>query len=340
MGFPAAIRIQGTDIIRTWAFYTIFRTWALTGNKPWESIIAHSMILGTDGREMHKSWGNGVYPDKLLEKYDPDEIRLWVALCGGIVKDKAFSYQDMDYAKTFATKLHNTVRFVQITLEKGHFPKADAEKSLNVFDLWILNRFNSVVKEATESYGEYNLYEAASKMVNFYWHEFADYYIENVKHRVYSDDPSDDKSKVAALFTLKYVCTNMLKILAPIMPFLCEEENEGFFTNRSLFEEEWPKYTEPPTGAGYAINGVISKGGSVAIGYESAGAFLNSIISEVRQAKAKGKKALNYEISSININVPEEYYSVTFSSKEELMRICKAKAAVISKGEYSVKVDI
>jgi len=338
-GFPTAVRIQGTDIIRTWAFYTIFRTWALTNAKPWESIIAHSMILGIDGREMHKSWGNGVYPDEILKKYDPDAVRLWVALCGGIVKDKAFSYQDMDYAKTFATKLHNTARFIQPALEKGRLPKEEPHASFNIFDLWILNRFNSIVREVTEAYDEYNLYEAASKIVNFYWHEFADYYIENVKHRVYSEERNAEKSRGAALFTLKYVCASTLKLLAPIMPYICEEEN-SLFSKHSIFKEEWPKHTTTSSSPDYVINGILFKNEIADIGYESAGAFLNSIISEVRKAKAKEKKALNYEISSININVPEEYYSVTLSSKEELMQICKARKVVIGRGEYSVKVDI
>ncbi len=338
-GFPTAVRIQGTDIIRTWAFYTIFRTWALTGSKPWENIIAHSMILGMDGSEMHKSLGNGVYPDELLKKYSPDAIRLWVALCGGIVKDKPFSYQDMDFAKNFLNKLSNTAKFVQLALTKGKLQKDEPHKNLNVFDFWILNRFNTVAKEVTEAYESYNLYEAMNKVVNFYWHEFADYYIENVKHRVYSEDKKMEGSKEGALFTLKYIGINTLKLLAPVIPYTSEEINE-MFEKESIFAKGWPEYKEIATGSDYAINGMLFSSKIADIGYENIGAFLNSIISEVRKAKAKEKKALNYEISSININVPEEYYSVTLSSKEELMQICKAKDVKIGKGVYSVKVEM
>lgn len=337
--FPTAVRIQGTDIIRTWAFYTIFRTWALTGNKPWENIIAHAMILGVDGREMHKSWGNGVYPDEIMKKYSPDAVRLWVSLCGGIVKDKAFSYQDMDYAKTFITKLHNTANFVKLALEKGKLPKEEPHKDLNIFDFWILNRFNSVAEEVTAAYDSYMLYEAMSKLVNFYWHEFADYYIENVKHRVYSEDKGMERSKSAALFTLKYVCTNTLKLLAPVIPFVSEEAN-SMFGKESVFLDGWPKYAKISASPDYVINGIIFRNEIAEVGYEGIGAFLNSIISEVRKAKANDKKALNYEISSIIINVPEEYYNVTISSKEEIMQICKAKAVEIKKGKYSVDVKL
>jgi valyl-tRNA synthetase len=338
-GFPIAVRIQGTEIIRTWAFYTIFRTWALTGSKPWENIIAHSMILGIDGREMHKSWGNGVYPDKIMEKYTTDAIRLWVALCGGIVKDKAFSYQDMDYAKTFNTKLYNTANFIQLALGKEKLPKEEPHNDLNIFDLWIINRFNTVAKEVTEAYEKYMLYDAMSKCINFYWHEFADYYIENVKHRVYSTDKRMEKSKHAALFTLKYICINSIKLLAPVIPHICEEINFKF-DKESIFLKEWPRYSDLPKGPDYVLNGVVYTNGPVHIEITSTGAMLNAIIAEVRRAKASVKKALNYEISSININVPEEYYTATLSSKEELMQICKARKVEINKGKYSVEVKI
>jgi valyl-tRNA synthetase len=338
-GFPVAVRIQGTEIIRTWAFYTIFRTWALTDNKPWDNIIAHSMILGPDGSEMHKSLGNGIYPEEVMKKYDTDAIRMWVALCGGIIKDKAFSYQDMDYAKGFNTKLHNTANFVKLALEKGKLPKEEPHKALNVFDLWIINRFNAVAKEVTDAYDKYMLYDAMSRCINFYWHEFADYYIENVKHRVYSTDKGMEKSKDAALFTLRYICINSLKLLAPVIPHICEEIN-FMFDKESIFLQGWPKYSEPVRGPDYVINGIVYRNEFAYIDVGDAGTMLNAIIADVRKAKAAAKKALNYEISSININVPEEYYTITFSSKEELMQICKAKKVEVDKGKYSVEVKI
>src|SRR5208282_2882772 len=103
-----------------------------------------------------------------------------------------------------------------------------------------------------------------------------------------------------------------------VMPYTTEEAN-SIFIKESVFKGQWPEYKEIASGSDYAINGMLFSSKIADIGYESLGAFLNSIISEVRKAKAKEKKALNYEISSININVPEEYYKATLSSKEELM---------------------
>jgi valyl-tRNA synthetase len=338
MGFPTAVRIQGTDIIRTWAFYTIYRTWALTGQKPWASIISHGMILAMDGREMHKSWGNSIYPTDVMKKYSIDSMRLWVALSGGIIKDRPFSYQDMDFAKSFTTKLFNTANFVKLAIGKAKPPKAEPHKDLNLFDLWILNRLNSVVREVTEAYDNYALHEAMNKMVSFYWHEFADFYIEDVKHRIYSEEESMQGSRAAASFTLMHVMDVSLRILAPVVPHVCEEVN-AMFDKGSLFKKEWPKSVEVPKGPSYAINGLLFAS-QVEVEPEAAGIVLNGIIGEIRKQKANARVALNKEVASINIKVPEEYYTVVESSKGELAGICKAGKINLSKGDYSIEVKL
>lgn len=337
--FPSTMRIQGTDIIRTWAFYTIFRTMALTGNKPWENILAHGMILGMDGREMHKSWGNGVYPEELIKKYPIDAIRLWVALSGGIGKDKPFSYAEVDYAKGFLIKLQNTAKFVKLALEEGKPPKEEPHKHLNVFDLWILDRLNKVVREVDEAYEGFLLHEAMSKAISFYWHEFADYYIEDVKHRVYSKEKRDENSKNAALFTLKYVLDTSLRLFAPVIPFAAEEANAQF-NKKSIFTEKMPEYVETGAEQEYVMNGLIQRS-VIDIDAGNAGALLNNIIAEVRKEKAKNRIALNHEITSININVPEEYYKAVIDSQGELKNILKAKEiTAIKEKEFSVSIKI
>ena len=337
-GFPTAVRIQGTDIIRTWAFYTIYRTWALTGQKPWASIISHGMILAMDGREMHKSWGNSIYPTDVMKKYSIDSMRLWVALSGGIIKDRPFSYQDMDFAKSFTTKLFNTANFVKLAIGKAKLPKVEPHKDLNLFDLWILNRLNSVIKEVTEAYDSYALHEAMNKAVNFYWHEFADFYIEDVKHRIYSEDESMGASKAAAAFTLMHVMDASLRVLAPVIPHVCEEIN-AMFAKESIFKREWPKSAEVPKGPSYAINGLLFAS-QIEVEPEAAGMILNNIIGEIRKQKANARVALNKEVSSIIIKVPEEYYTIVDTSKGELAQICKAKAIELKKGDYSIEVKL
>jgi valyl-tRNA synthetase len=273
-----------------------------------------------------------------MKRYSADSRRLWVAMCGGIVKDKPFSYQDMDFAKSFTNKLFNTANFVKLAIGKGKAPKSEPHKHLNVFDFWILNRLNAVVKSVTAAYDSFALYEAMSTAVNFYWHEFADYYIEDVKHRVYSEGEKGEKSKDAAIFTLRHVCTTMLKLFAPVIPHISEEIN-FMFSDDSIFVQEWPRHLEEVPKASYVINGFVQKTG-MEIDPESVGAMLNGIIGDVRKQKANARVALNKEIASININVPEEYYNAIEYSKGELISICKAAGASVSKGKYSVEIKL
>ncbi len=338
-GFPNGVRIQGTDIVRTWAFSTIFRSYIIGGNKPWEHIICHGMILGTDGREMHKRLGNGIYLPDLIPKYSADTVRLWVALSGGIGKDKIFSYQEMDFARSFVNKLYNSANFVKMSLEKGSLPKEEPHKYLNIFDVWILSRLNQTIKEVTEAYDDFNLYNAMNKAISFYWHEFADYYIENVKHRVYSEDKKMENSKKAALFTLNHILQQSLILFAPVLPFVSEELHHEF-SKTSIFKEKFPTYAEKPNPSSYVINGMIQKSG-LQIDYESVGALLNNVIGEVRKVKAQSHIALNKEITAININVPDEYISAVTDSADELKQICKVQDVKITKSkDFSVSVKI
>ncbi len=337
--YPNSVRIQGTDIVRTWAFYTIFRSYFVGGNKPFESMIVHGMIKGIDGREMHKRFGNGIFLKDLMPKYSADAVRLWVGLSGGIGKDKPFSYNEMEYAKSFVVKLYNTANFVKGAMEKGKMPKEEPHAHLNVFDIWILNRLNQTIMDVTKAYEEFDLYTAMNKAIEFYWHEFADYYIENVKHRVYSEEKSMENSKKAAIFTLKHVIDMSLRMFAPVIPFVCEEVN-GMFSSESIFEQKFPTYAKKPEAGSYVINGFIQKS-TVQFDYEDVGAILNDVIAEVRKEKAKNRIALNKEISSININVPEEYYSAVSVVKDELKSICKAQKVEVAKDKgFSVSVKV
>lgn len=337
--FPSSMRIQGSDIIRTWAFYTVFRTYFLAGNKPFERLLINGMILGTDGKEMHKSWGNGVSPEELLKKYPVDSIRLWVALSGGIGKDRQFSYEEMDYTMGVITKLWNSALFVQKALEGSKLPELPSHSAMGVFDIWILNRLNSVTKEVSQAYQNLGLYEAASRSIDFYWHEFCDYYLENVKHRVYSTEPAMKESRAAALSVLRHVLLTSLELFAPIMPHLTEELNQVFRSN-SIFKYSFPAYAETVKGAEYAVNGLLTTS-VIEIDHQNSGAFLNNIIADVRKAKAANRLALNKPISSINIKVPDEYYNAVLAAKDELTQICKANSITVKRDQkYSADVKI
>jgi len=339
--YPATFRIQGTDIIRTWAFYTIMRNWALQDSKPFEKILTHGMVLDSTGKEMHKSSGNGVNPNDLLSKYGVDATRLWVALSGSAGKDKLFRTEDIEYAKGFINKFYNSALFVKNAVSEDGVPRSleGAEKRMGVFDVWIMNRLNSVIKEVKAAYDSFDLYTAMSKLVNFYWHEFCDYYIEDVKYRVYDKTGKMKQSAAAAAFTLRYVLEHTAIMFAPVIPFISEEVQHMFY-QESIFSRSMPQYKEKAGKADYVINGVIFTNNLVDIDYEDAGAFLNVVISDVRKAKSGMKLSLNKEISAININVPEAYYSVVAASEAELKGICNAKSVNLNASkDYSTTIE-
>jgi valyl-tRNA synthetase len=177
-------------------------------------------------------------------------------------------------------------------------------------------------------------------MLNFYWHEFADYYIEDVKYRIYSEDKKMAGSKKAAAYTLRKVVVESLGLFAPIIPYVSEEIN-SWFSKNSIFEGSAPQYVEEIETSDYVINGLLFEEGFVKIDYEDIGAFVNNVIGEVRKRKSEAHMALNAEISTININVPEAYYKVSLLSKGEIEGICKAKNVEVKKGEsFSVSISM
>ena len=338
--FPASLRMQGSDIIRTWAFYTILRTWALDGNKPFENMIINGMVLDASGKEMHKSEGNGVYLMDLINKYSIDSVRLWVALSGGAGKDKPFSYEELDFAKSFIIKIYNSSLFIKNAIADAKPVTAEPHDSFNVFDIWIMNRLNSVISEVDKSYAETDLYSAMGVAVNFFWHEFCDYYIENVKHRIYSKEKGMQKSRDAAIYTLMHVLSSSLRLLAPVIPHVSEEIN-SFFKSTSIFQEEFPKSVKQESKADYVINGLIFKSALVDVDYESAGNMLNKVISDIRKEKAQHRIALNKPIKRININVPAEYYNAVKVALGDIKEICKAEQVEEkSSDNYSVSIEV
>ncbi len=332
--YPASMRIQGNDITRTWAFYTIVRNFAITGTKPFEKILVTGMILGSDGREMHKSYGNGVLPSDVLKKYDVDALRLWAALSGSIGKSKIFSYNDLDYAEAFITKLYNSAMFVKKA--EAEVGDREHEKMLNLFDAWIIERFNAVAKEANDAYMNFDLNAAMNKLVSFYWHEFCDYYIEDVKHRVYKKDASGK----TAVHVLKHVLNGTLKLMAPVIPFVAEEVN-SLFDSRSIFTQEIEEPKNESEGPDYIINGVVFSSIVPQLPYSDIGTVLNDIIGRVRKEKSTRKMPLNKEITAINIYLPEKYYKAVELAKKDIEAICKAHEVKINKSEnFSVSIEV
>ncbi len=237
--FPATIRQQGHDIIRTWAFYTILRTLALTGEAPFKNVVVNGMVFGEDGHKMSKSLGNVIAPEDVVTEYGADALRLWAAnsVPGS---DVPFAWKDVQHGYKFLRKFWNAFRFVNMHLagysEKETANVEDIKTTLKPLDKWILSGLNQLVGEVTQAMEEYNFAQARNSIQAYVWHDFCDDYIEAVKYRLYTDD--EGESKQAALYTLNTVIQTSLRLLAPFTPHFTEEIHYYLEGYGSIEEEE------------------------------------------------------------------------------------------------------
>jgi valyl-tRNA synthetase len=296
--FPTALRPQGTDIIRTWAFYTIFRTWVLTGEKPWHDILINGMVAGPDGRKMSKSYGNVVAPDEVIPKYGADALRLWTALAPP-GEDHPFKWETVDYNYRFLQKVWNIYRFAERHLEG--FDPANAPKELEPLDRWILSRLHRLIKFATEEMEKYRFNLLTRELITFVWHEVADDYIEMIKYRLYGDDEESKLKAKAALYELLY---NVMLLLAPLTPHITEELYQNLFRERigakSVHLLEWPKYSEA------RIDEEAEKLGELA----------REIVGAMRRYKNSHGLALNAKLKHVAIYATDSYEKLKTIEKD------------------------
>ena len=238
--FPADIRPQGHDIIRTWAFYTTLRCLALTGQKPFSDIVINGMVFGEDGYKMSKSRGNVIGPEEVIEQYGADALRTWAAnsVPGS---DVAFDWKEIKHGYRFLRKFWNAFRFISMQIFDEEVSYDEVKDNLGPLDLWILSKLNNLNKTVDAAFAEYNFANTISSIEKFFWHDFCDEYIEAVKYRLYND--VSDESRRAAKYTLRCVIETSLKLLAPIVPFFVEEVYQ-YFDDQSIHTTSWPEINE------------------------------------------------------------------------------------------------
>ena len=170
--YPNSLRPQGVEIVRTWAFYTIYRSGVgITGKKPWENILLNGNVLAPDGKKMSKSLGNIISPTQLQQEYPTDAVRQWAAMSGAMAKDRPFSYEDIKYAKSFLNKLWNAARFVEQSTE-DYDKKQVAFDDLSAIDKWMFSRMNQLVATFTKHMEVFEFQQAIGKLHDFFWHDF------------------------------------------------------------------------------------------------------------------------------------------------------------------------
>jgi valyl-tRNA synthetase len=323
--YPSSLRPQGVEIVRTWAFYTIYRSGvALTGKAPWKEILLNGNVLAPDGKKMSKSTGNIISPAELLRDYPTDAIRQWSAMSGAMAKDRPFSYEDIKYAKSFLNKLWNASRFLEAVMKKYKPDKNDA-KYLNVIDRWILSRMNCLISEITELLEGYEYQPMISKIHVFFWHDFCDNYLEYVKHRVYTEEKKGGNKRRAALYCLRTVLQNTLFLLAPITPHITEEINYGLFSSNKKYKSihlcEWPQAGRREENAEKELE------------------VFNKIIAELRQYKASNKMAQNAELMKIRISLQKKLSAELESELKQISKIKELEMVEVKSNELVVSVQ-
>ena len=241
--YPTDVLVTGYDIIFFWVIRMIFSGYEHMGKKPFGKVLFHGLVRDDQGRKMSKSLGNGIDPLEVIDKYGADALRYTLITGNAPGNDMRFYWSRVEASRNFANKVWNASRFIMMN-DPDNKIKATDERPANLTDAdkWILSKMNGLIKEVTDNMEKYELGIAVAKLNDFIWEEFCDWYIEMVKPRLYNDE---DDTKSAAIWTLKTVLIDALKLLHPYMPFITEE----IFCNiqdeeESIMISSWPVYDE------------------------------------------------------------------------------------------------
>ncbi len=236
--FPTDVLVTGYDIIFFWVIRMVFSAIEQTGKLPFHTVLFHGLVRDDQGRKMSKSLGNGIDPLEVIHKYGADALRFTLVTGNAPGNDMRFYWERVEASRNFANKIWNASRFILMNIEKADSDNVDLSK-LTIADRWILSKMNDLIVEVTDNMEKYELGIAVSKLYDFLWEEFCDWYIEMVKPRLWNDD---DDTKAAALWTLKTVLINGLKLLHPYMPFVTEEIFCSLSDEESIMISDWPTY--------------------------------------------------------------------------------------------------
>ncbi len=246
--YPTSVLVTGYDIIFFWVIRMIFSGYEQMGEKPFDTVLFHGLIRDELGRKMSKSLGNGIDPLEIIEKYGADALRFTLVTGNAPGNDMRFSDQKIQASRNFANKIWNASRFILMNIGSGGVKEPEKE-ALEDADRWILCRMNEAVQSVTDNMDKFELGIAAQKIYDFVWDSLCDWYIEMVKPRLYNTE--DDRSRNAALWTLKTVLTASLKLLHPFMPFITEEiyctlreEAGDTESEESVMISAWPVFED------------------------------------------------------------------------------------------------
>ena len=236
--YPTSTLVTGYDIIFFWVARMIFSGLAYTGKVPFNTVLFHGLVRDAQGRKMSKSLGNGIDPLEIIDQYGADALRFTLASGNTPGNDMRFSDEKVLASRNFANKLWNASRFILMNLKDGDV-KPEVPATLTVEDKWVLTKYNNLVREVTENLDRFELGIAVTKLYDFIWDIFCDWYVELAKSRLWEDG----EAAVPARQVLVYIMSNTLKLLHPFMPFITEEIWQALpHEGESIMVSQWPEY--------------------------------------------------------------------------------------------------
>ncbi len=307
---PFSVRRNGHDIITFWDFNSVVKSRLHHNRNPWKELMINGWMLGKDSKKMSKSRNNGISPQKTIEDHGADVLR-YLCAAAKLGEDIAFPEAELVKGKKLINKIYNASKFVFMNLEDY---KGETPNKLEKIDEEFLKDLDSLVKKVTDHLEAYNYSHAKELTERFFFSSFADDYIEIVKKRIYNE--TGDK-KISAQYTLHKTLLTIIKLLAPIMPFITEEIYQTYYKDaikeESLHLTSWPEYKE---------NSEESKL------FEE----FQNILSKIRQEKTSAQKSMNSEII---LTLEKE----TITNLKETLEDLKAVTAAIEIKEGNFKVE-
>lgn len=294
--YPMSLRIQAFEIIRTWLFYTIVKSWYHEKSLPWQDVMISGHGLDEQGRKISKSLGNYEPVTNIIKRYGSDSLRYWSA-GSNLGNNLRYKEEEVKDGKKLITKLFNASKFCLMFLQNSKLEIDSKFKIQNSklypIDAWILSKLQNTIKTTTRYFNDYEYSKAKKEVYNFFWKNFADNYIELSKSRLYNDENKEAKQSAQATL---YICLiNILKMFAPILPHITEEiwqtlKQDNKELETSIHISSWPEIDKK------LVNEKQEKLGDQIV----------EILSEVRKTKSNANLAMNKDIKEIIIDSKEK----------------------------------
>ena len=322
--FPMNLRPQAHDIINFWLFYTLAKTQLLHGVNPWENVIISGWALDPHGRKMSKSKGNVVSPQLMIDKFSADALRYWSS-GSKLGDDMPFQEKDLLTGNKTVNKIWNASKFALMHLEDYKFEKHELE----VMDKWALTKLQKLIKSATVSFDNYEYSKAKQETDIFFWQIFCDNYLEIIKDRLYNADNYPKNARTSAQFVLYEIVLNVIKLFAPIMPYITEEIYQIYFSEkekkRSIHVSNWPIYNKE------LVDDIAEKTGDMVI----------EIIAKVRKFKSEKSLSLKQDISLLVINCSNDDRIMLETVLNDLKAVTRAKEIEFGEStEFELSIEL